>query len=69
MDYVTACPKCVRENDKTKMDCLTIEREDVASCRFHGEMTVKEILSIYSDLGLLHDQSQQGMKPVAIEQV
>lgn len=59
MDYVTACPKCVAENDKTKMDCLTIERDGVASCRFHGEMTVKEILSIYSELGLLQNQPQQ----------
>ena len=68
MDYVTVCPKCVRENDKTKMDGLTIEREGVASCMFHGEMTVKEILSIYSDLGLLHDQHQQEREPALKEQ-
>ena len=69
MDYVTACPKCVKEKKHEQMDCLTYVRKGVGSCRFHGEMTVKEVLSIYSDLGLLHDQPQQDLEPVLIEQV
>jgi hypothetical protein len=44
MSYLTVCPKCIIENDKTKIDCLTIAGEGFVSCRYHGNMAIKEVI-------------------------
>lgn len=45
---ITVCPKCV--DGFGPMDGLTLEREGVVSCRYHGEMTFKEVSDCIAEL-------------------
>lgn len=46
---LTACPKCANES-RTVKGALVLVRDDVASCRFHGEMSLTEVFDCISGL-------------------
>jgi hypothetical protein len=62
MDTLTACPKCVADRgaEKTNEICAIIYIDaGLGRCDKHGEMTVKEMMGISSELGLSQNQDQQ----------